>query len=124
MEVDEAKLPLVERLGLAYCRLNNWEWDEFIGPKPDGFDALPKYIKHNRLSSHKQRCKYDYIQPAIAAIESIIGSANASRFRWIYVLGKSEEDWVRWYVMEGFAFESQILRKPVHNPFYCRPKRF
>lgn len=26
--IDESKLSPVERLGLAYCRLNCWIWDE------------------------------------------------------------------------------------------------
>ena len=34
----EKELTQTERLGLAYCRLNCWEWDDFIGEKPKDFD--------------------------------------------------------------------------------------
>ena len=37
-EEQEKKLNYVDRLGLAYCRLNSWEWDDAVGPKPEGFD--------------------------------------------------------------------------------------
>lgn len=30
----EKELTQTERLGLAYCQLNCWEWDDFIGEKP------------------------------------------------------------------------------------------
>ena len=51
----------IDRLGLAYCRLNCWEWDNIIGPKPEGFD-------------------------------------NASRCWWKFILGKTEDEWFRWFV--------------------------
>ena len=97
-EVDEAALNQTDRLGLAFCRLNSWRWDELIGPKPEGFDELPNYDPKQGWLFHKKiRTKSDYIDPAIAGIESMIGSANTSRCWWKFVLGETEEAWFRWY---------------------------
>ena len=41
----EKELTQTERLGLAYCRLNCWEWDDFIGEKPKDFDKWDKDIE-------------------------------------------------------------------------------
>lgn len=101
--INEAELNRIDRLGLAYCRLNCWRWDDLLGPKPEGFDDLPNFdskagrIFHNRIPS-----KDDHIHPAILAIENMIGEANASRCHWKFVLGRTEEDWFHWYVTERF----------------------
>ena len=89
-DIDETQLNCIDRLGLAYCRLNGFEWDDILGPAPNEFDKLPKAQKD------------DYIKPAIEAIRSIIGEANCSRCWWMFKLGKSKEEWFRWYVTERF----------------------
>lgn len=99
IQVDESKLSFDERLGLAWCRLNQYEWDELVGPKPPEFDEIPE------VSVKRQPDKGAYIRPAMLAIEAIIGKANCSRYWWRFVLEKTEEDWFRWYVLqarEGF----------------------
>lgn len=101
--VDESELDRIDRLGLAYCRLNSFGWDEIIGEKPPGFDELPNYVKG-------KESKYDYVHPAILGIESIIGKANTSRCWWVFELGKPEEEWLRWYVSERADFEKMIVR--------------
>lgn len=102
LQVDESKLNRIDRLGLAYCRLNDYQWDDLIGPKPEGFDDLPRSVKRRWPWQKKKPCKSDYIRPAIEGIESIIGEANISRCWWLFVLGKTEEEWFRWYVSERF----------------------
>lgn len=74
--IDEGHLNRTERLGLAYCRLNSFEWDP-IQRKPS---------------------KCDFVAPAIMAIKSIIGEANTSRYWWRFELHKSDEEWFHWYV--------------------------
>lgn len=98
--VDESNLNRIDRLGLAYCRLNNWEWDEILGPKPDGFDSLSREEKYERT------------RPAWDAILSIIGEANASRCSWVFNLEKSEGEWFRWYVSERFKLRRKKLDLP------------
>lgn len=92
---DESKLNWVDRLGLAYCRLNSWKWDDLLGPSPDGFSDMSKTEKMK------------YLQPAYKGIESIIGTANTSRCWWIFELGRTEEEWLRWYITEAFAEQDQ-----------------
>lgn len=97
-EVNEAALSETERLALAACRLNTWEWDEIIGPKPEGFDDLPEY-DNRRLKSvrRKIRTKRDYLIGPLHLIKMKIGEAEISRFYWVYVLGRTEEEWRRWW---------------------------
>lgn len=114
MNVDESKLNKLDRLGLAWCRFNRWEWDELAGPKPDGFDDLPEFdpyeaerAKHPytmKLLSKvhpkryaKRLSKSDFTRPALKGIEHEIGEANASRCWWIFELGRTEDEWRRWY---------------------------
>lgn len=100
-QIDESTLDPIDRLGLAYCRMNSWEWDEVAGPKPEGFDGLPLFDRRMFKRFRKKIVtKHDYIRPAISAIESIVGEANASRCWWKFVLDRSEEDWFRWYLSQ------------------------
>lgn len=101
----EAELSTIDRLGLAYCRLNCWEWDEGIaGPKPEGFDDLPFYDNREfkpfyrlRRYFHPIRTRCQYTKPIINAVYRAIGETNAVRCEWIFEYGKSEEEWARWY---------------------------
>lgn len=83
-DIDESKLSPVERLGLAYCRLNCWIWDELVGDKPDGFD---------RMTSDEKR---GYIEPWLNRIEQTLGEPYTDRCWWIYEMGKTEEEWLEW----------------------------
>lgn len=82
--IDESKLSPVERLGLAYCRLNCWIWDELVGDKPDGFEQMTNEEKHI------------YVHPQLNRIEQILGSPYVSRCWWVYELEKTEEEWLEW----------------------------
>lgn len=98
IRVDESKLNRTDRLGLAWCRLNCGVWDEILGPMPDGFEDLPLVTLERRIFQKKQPCKFDFIAPAKRAIVSIVGEANVSRCWWLFVLGKTEDEWLQWYV--------------------------
>ena len=96
--VDESKLNTIDRLGLAYCRLCGWQWDELLGQKPPGFDALPNFDRRKHRAFRKpMQTKYEIITPKIRAIKTLIGQANASRCWWIFKLGRTEEEWRAWY---------------------------
>lgn len=97
-KVDVSALTGADRLGVAACRLACYEWDEILGPKPEGFDELPEYRGNRFFFGRKKASKQDYVMPAYAAIEDAIGEANVTRCWWKYVLGKSEEEWLRWHV--------------------------
>lgn len=89
---------LIDRLGLAYWRLNRYEWDDILGPKPEGFDELPNLWKKRWPWQKKKPCKHDYISRPMRAIETIIGEANISRCWWAYELGKDFDEWLKWYL--------------------------
>lgn len=96
--VDESKLNTIDRLGLAYCRLCGWQWDELLGQKPPGFDALPNFDRRkHRVFRKPMQTKYEIITPKIRAIKTLIGQANTSRCWWIFKLGRTEEEWRAWY---------------------------
>lgn len=102
-ESEEQSLNLTDRLGLAWCRLNCWEWDDILGPKPPNFDDLPDYARKDGLPllGKKIDSKHDIIAPAVKKIIDIIGIANTSRCWWRFVLKKSEREWLRWYLNDG-----------------------
>lgn len=102
--VDESKLSREDRLALAVCRLNNGDWDSFIGPKPEGYDDLPDYQKPNFFTGKRKPCKFEHRIRAAKAIESIIGEAAVSRFYWLHGLGKTEDEWLQWYTAENDIF--------------------
>ena len=98
IQVNESNLDRTDRLGLAWCRLNRFKWDDIAGPKPEGFEDLPAVAPKRRFWLKKQPCKRDFIRPAMKAIESIIGEANTSRCWWLFDLGKTEGEWLQWYL--------------------------
>lgn len=95
--IEKSDLTWKERLGLAYIRLRHWQWDDIMGPKPEGFDSLPNFVKGAR---RKERCKYDYTAPALAVIRALVCNDELSLFWWRYVLGRSDEEWLRWRIQE------------------------
>ena len=99
--IDENALDRIDRLGLAHCRLNGWEWDEIVGPKPEGFDEMPLSIPGKKWAPGTRSY---YIGPARTGIENIIGEANTSRCHWIFNLRRTEEEWLRWYCSTEKAF--------------------
>lgn len=108
--IDEANLSMVDRLGLAYCRLISGEWDNILGPKPSDFDSLPRFSDNKRRLFFKPkkspRSKHSLTWPAAQAIESIIGKANTSRCWWKFELLRTEAEWLRWYLTEGYSKNS------------------
>ncbi|MGN0776042.1 MAG: hypothetical protein ACI4MM_05115 [Candidatus Ventricola sp.] len=86
-DVDERTLGPMERLGLAYCRLESLEWDERAGEKPEGFDKTPEafYVSH--------------IQPQLLRIERILGNPYIERCRWVFDRRESEERWLEFREM-------------------------
>lgn len=97
--VDEQTLDNIDRLGLAYCRLNSWQWDEIVGEKPKDFDSLPNYKRGGFQNIFKkQRTKHDYIKGKMEKLISVIGEENASRCWWKFEKIGTEEEWLEWYL--------------------------
>lgn len=84
--IDETTLNFEQRLGLAYCRLNSWQWDDIIGPKPNDFDNIENLLVKN-----------EYLYEPFQRIINIIGERNCNKYWWMFVLDKTEDEWVEWY---------------------------
>ena len=98
--IDEGTLGWKDRLGLCYVRLLCWQWDDLLGPKPEGFDLLPNFSPKGKRFGNKIRCKDTYIRPTIDAIETVLDYADLCRYWWKFHLGRSEEEWLRWFISE------------------------
>lgn len=73
---------MTDRLALAWCRLNKGEWDEeLLGAMPEGVD--------------ERTARWN----AMDGIEAIIGEANTSMYWNLTEGGKTEEEWLRWYLV-------------------------
>lgn len=84
--IDETTLNFEQRLGLAYCRLNSWQWDDIIGPKPNDFDNIENLLVKN-----------EYLYEPFQRIINIIGERNCNKYWWMFALDKTEDEWVEWY---------------------------
>lgn len=94
-----------DRLYIALRRLNRWEWDDLLGPKPEGFDDLPKWTEKKWWQFKRRKSKSDYISRPKRAIEKIVGEAVISRLWWVNELGRTEEQWFQWYTTGHFMGE-------------------
>ena len=92
--IDETTLNFEQRLGLAYCRLNSWQWDDIIGPKPNDFDNIEDLLVKN-----------EYLYEPFQRIINIIGERNCNKYWWIFVLDKTEDEWVEWYYKDCDFFK-------------------
>ena len=79
-----------EDLARAFLTLNDGEWPETLGEKPEDFEEKSR----------------QYCWSAMAAIESIIGRAEISRYKCCAILGMAEGEWFRWYLSPQGPFRS------------------
>lgn len=96
--IDETTLNFEQRLGLAYCRLNSWQWDDIIGPKPNDFDNIEDLLVKN-----------EYLYEPFQRIINIIGERNCNKYWWMFVLDKTEDEWVEWYYKDCDFFKKIIM---------------
>ena len=105
-EWENANLTVEERLGLAYCRLNSYLWDELIAPCPEGFYDLPCFSNGAGVLTREK-----YIRRPRKQIKEYLGEAKTSMYWWKFALGRSESEWREWYFVERLEEErrSQAL---------------
>lgn len=84
--INESKLNPEARMGLAYCRMNCWEWDDYMGNKPEGFEEN----------------KFEALMPYLKKIESTIGKNNCNKYWWVFEIGKTEDEWAQWYYVDRY----------------------
>lgn len=93
-----------ERLGLAFCRLNSWLWDDIVGECPKNFYSLPHHSEDGKSRSA-------YITVPLRKIVVKLGEEDSSKYWWLYGLGRTESEWREWYFVDRLKEErrSQAL---------------
>lgn len=66
------------------CKLNDWEWDERLGEKPEGFDRMPAEGKH------------PIVFPLLLQIRRLVPPYKLTRARLPFRL-MSEAEYDEWY---------------------------
>ena len=87
----------LDRLALAWVRLNCWEWDDILGDKPEGFDTM---------TDHEKRPYIDYWATRIS---TVVGKARISKAWWEFKLGRNEVQWTEWFL--GFHDLSGLMQR-------------
>lgn len=84
--IDKSRLNPEARMGLAYCRMNCFKWDEYMGEKPEGFE----------------KNKYELLKSSMKKIRNLLGENNCSKYWWIFELGRTEDEWAHWYYVDKY----------------------
>lgn len=104
--VEQQKLNMIDRFGLAWCRLSFFEWDDLLGEKPEEYDNLPDYRNNKTVSDWRywfhidKKSKADYVLPAKRKIRRLIGPINIDRSFWLFIGGITEEEWMQKYIAD------------------------
>lgn len=114
--IVEESLSHTERLALAWHRLNTWEWDEYIGSKPDGFDELPNYFPMRFLSARKPLSKFYYVHPVMMVIEETIGRYALWKFSNDYLDEPAEN-----FDQQYFSIDRLMAVRRELFPKVCKP---
>lgn len=103
---EQTNLTEEERLGLAYCRFNCWQWDDIFCPCPEGFYDLPRFSNGAGVLTREK-----YIRRPKKQIEEYLGKTKTSMYWWKFELGRSESEWREWYFVDRLEAErrSQAL---------------
>jgi hypothetical protein len=91
------KRKTIARFGKAYATLNTWEWDEYIGKKPEGFDDLKNYDRDKTVIT-----KNTIITPYMNFIHDLIGEKNCNRYWWKYELHRNYLKWLIWWYTQDY----------------------
>lgn len=86
-----------EELCEAYGVLNDWEWYDGFGKKPDGFDDLPLYCRTIKEKLFHHPARIDYIDPYFKAIMDIVPEKELLRYSHIHDLGHTNEEFEIWW---------------------------
>ena len=93
------------RLAIAANKLNQWEWDYYLGDKPEGWDDLPNWSKEGK----NDKCKL--VGPMIDDIERQVGEWRTSWAHWKYNLYSDFFKWLWWYNTAHRKFTKMIMKK-------------
>lgn len=103
MNVESLDKIDIDRIGLAYCRMNGFEWDPIFGEPPKDWNNL--------YTTNKNRHKDPQFQECFRYLESRLTPRQQSMYWWTIELKRSYEEWLEWYDKHG------------HNPDYIVKKK-
>ena len=84
--------------------LNRWEWDERLGPAPDGWDSMPYYLStgeeaRRRFSLRRRPAtRRDAIRPVKREIEQHVSSYDSLKYLHMHEFGYTEQEFTEWYL--------------------------
>lgn len=93
MDTKELDKIDIDRLGLAYCQMNGFIWDEIFGEPPKDWNSPYKDNKTRHKDPHFQEC-FRYL-------ESRLTSRQQSMYWWTIQLKRSYQEWAEWYDKHG-----------------------
>lgn len=77
-------MTLLGRYGQACRTLEQWKWDDLIGPKPEGFDGMPAAVQVSLIKPHLEEIRF------------IIGSVYLDYEQCVHERGVTEEGWIEY----------------------------
>lgn len=81
----------MDQLCEIYDSLNRFEWPELLGEPPLDWGRMPN------SSRWRRKTKSAYIRPITNEIHSMVGNKRIFQWHWKANLGKSAEEFERWY---------------------------
>lgn len=94
-KIEQTNLTAEERLGLAYCRFNCWQWDDIFCPCPEGFYDLPRFSDKPGVLTRE-----GFIDVQLEEIERTLTPAQQSMYWWKFKLNATEDEWRQWYYID------------------------
>lgn len=92
---EQTNLTEEERLGLAYCRFNCWQWDDIFCPCPEGFYDLPRFSDKPGVLTRE-----GFIDVQLEEIERTLTPAQQSMYWWKFEMNATEDEWRQWYYID------------------------
>lgn len=79
-------------LAEIWCNLNQYDWDNRLGEKPDGFDEMPNYDRKTTFSKHF------HLKPYYDEIMARTSDFDRSRAWHLNVLGHSKLQFYHYWI--------------------------
>jgi len=99
-----------------YDNANSWKWDRRLGEMPEGFESLPNFNWKWYHSLFRRKSKEIYIGPVCEAISKIVGEKQLLKYHHLHNLGRSSEEFERFWNIQQIEKVTGILLYPFEIP--------
>lgn len=97
-EIEQRLLNLSEvELCQVYHSVNAWEWNDLLGPKPEGFDDLPLFNYKWYHEVFRRKAKETYTHPIYCAVSKLVPVKELMRYHHTHNLRSTNEEFERWW---------------------------